>query len=87
MPKVGGRKFGYGAAGMKAAKKYAKKTGRAMQTGAVRKKKASGKGMTPAERAAKARSNMKRTGMARKMATRVKNARAKDLRIKAARRR
>lgn len=30
MPKVGGMKFGYGAKGMKAAKAYAKKTGKKM---------------------------------------------------------
>jgi hypothetical protein len=28
MPNVGGRRFGYGAKGMKAAKDYAKKTGK-----------------------------------------------------------
>jgi hypothetical protein len=38
MPKVGGKKFGYGSKGMAAAKKYAKKTGKK-----VVKKKARGK--------------------------------------------
>lgn len=38
MPKVGKKKFGYDEKGMKAAKKYAKKTGKKMKP-AVRKKK------------------------------------------------
>tara|TARA_R110000824_G_scaffold10036_1_gene44466 strand:- start:15514 stop:15639 length:126 start_codon:yes stop_codon:yes gene_type:complete len=32
MPKVGGKKFSYGTAGKKAAKKYAKKTGKKVTT-------------------------------------------------------
>lgn len=35
MPKVGGKKFPYTAAGMKAAKKAAKKTGKKMAMGAA----------------------------------------------------
>jgi|TARA_R110000822_G_scaffold126355_1_gene261572 hypothetical protein len=38
MPMVGNKSFGYGAAGMKAAKKAAKKTGKPMKMKAKKKK-------------------------------------------------
>lgn len=43
MPKVGGMKFGYGAKGVKAAKAYAKKTGKKVtMSGAMAKMKGGG---------------------------------------------
>lgn len=38
MPKVGDRKFGYGKAGKKAAKRYAKKTGKRVTMAGPKKK-------------------------------------------------
>lgn len=78
MPKVGGKKFGYGPAGMKAARKAAKKTGKRMVASAAA-------GAAAGIRGAAARTK-KRVTAARTQATRKRNVRAAAVRKKMGRR-